>query len=138
MECVTDENVENVFADFPPDVSKRLLEIRGLIRQVADEMQVATLQECLRWGEPSFIATKGSAIRLGWKPDSAEKYCVLFNCQTSLISTFRELYGEEMNFDGNRAIVFSVRQKIPTEILKHCLSLALTYKQRKHLPLLGA
>ena len=61
-----------------------------------------------------------------------------FNCNTSLVDTFRELYGDVFMFEGNRAIVFGEADEIPVAELKHCISLALTYHRVKRLPLLGA
>ena len=57
---------------------------------------------------------------------------------TSLVDTFRELYGDVFMFEGNRAIVFGEADEIPVAELKHCISLALTYHRVKRLPLLGA
>ena len=61
-----------------------------------------------------------------------------FNCNTSLVDKFRELYGDVFMFEGNRAIVFGEADEIPVAELKHCISLALTYHRVKRLPLLGA
>ena len=63
---------------------------------------------------------------------------MFFHCRTSLVATFRELYMEKFTFEGDRAIVFHENDEIPIDELKHCISLALTYHRRKHLPMLGA
>ena len=60
-----------------------------------------------------------------------------FNCNTSLVDTFKAIYGDVFTFAGNRAIVFGETAELPIEELKHCISLALTYHRVKHLPLLG-
>ena len=65
-------------------------------------------------------------------------YAMYFNCNTSLVDTFKELYGDLFNFEGNRAIVFNETDELVVNELKHCISLALTYHRVKRLPLLGA
>ena len=61
-----------------------------------------------------------------------------FNCNSSLVDTFKEVYGDVFTFEGNRAIVFGDTEVLPVNELKHCISLALTYHRVKHLLLLGA
>jgi hypothetical protein len=60
-----------------------------------------------------------------------------FHCKTRLVDTFKVLYADSFHFEGNRAIIFNVDDKIPIEALKHCITLSLTYHHRKNLPLLG-
>jgi len=60
-----------------------------------------------------------------------------FHCKTKLVDTFKELYRDILKFEGNRAIIFDMKDKIPVNELKHSIELSLTYHQRKNLPLLG-
>jgi len=53
-----------------------------------------------------------------------------FHCQTTLVDTFRTLYPSRFTFEGNRAIVFDETAAIPVRELRHCISLALTYRLR--------
>ena len=62
---------------------------------------------------------------------------MLFHCGTRLVETFRELYHDALTFEGNRAIVLRATTDLPVAPLKHCISIALTYHQRKKFPLLG-
>ncbi len=75
---------------------------------------------------------------MDWKDRTPDRYAIYFNCNTSLVGTFRELYGDLFRFEGNRAIVFGAADPLPVNELKHCVALALTYHRVKHLPLLGA
>ena len=135
----TDPEVAEVFNAYPKPVRKKLLFLRKLVLETAAETEgVGTVQEALKWGEPSYIAKYGSAIRMDWKPNKPEKYAMYFHCQTKLVDAFRELYGSTLVCEGNRAIVFGIEDPLPIQELKHCISLALTYHRRKHLPLLGA
>lgn len=131
-------SVQRKFDSYPSDVKPVLLAIRNAILLVASEHNIDDLQETLKWGEPSYVNKLGSTIRFDWKEKYPEQFCVYFNCKTSLIETFKELYGETLQFEGNRAIVFSIKGTVPWSQLKHCISLSLRYHELKHLTLLGA
>lgn len=126
------------FNRYPSNVKPKLERLRTLIFETAKENQLGPLKESLKWGEPSYHTKNGSPIRLDWKESKPDQYALYFNCKTQLIDTFREIYGKELNFEGNRAIVFDLREPLPKRIIKHCIKLALTYHKVKHLPLLGA
>lgn len=136
---IASPKVRAVFDAYPAPVRTKLLRLRRLIFETAAAHGVAdTLQESLKWGEPSYLAKGGSAVRIDYKPKAPDRYAMYFQCQTSLVPTFRELHGQAFEFEGNRAIVFRRAQALPVEPLKHCISLALRYHRLKHLPLLGA
>ncbi len=65
------------------------------------------------------------------------QYAICFHCKTRLIETFREHYGDMLQFESNRAIIFDMEASVPVDEVKHCISLALSYHKVKHLPLLG-
>ena len=138
MTTFSDDAVKEKFASYPSNVRNKLLALRRLIYTVAREESVANITETLKWGEPSYIASQGSTIRMDWKPKSPEQYALYFNCNTSLVETFKELYGNTFTYEGNRAIVFGLQDRIPLNALRHCLFLSLHYKKLKHLPLLGS
>lgn len=133
-----DKEVKIRFDEYPAHVRIRLEALRSLIFGLACELDLGEVEESLKWGEPSYRVKTGSPLRLDWKLKSPNYYYLFFNCQTKLVDTFRALYGEELAFQGNRAIVLPLSKPIPESIIKHCLALALTYQQRKHLPLLGS
>jgi hypothetical protein len=116
-----------------------MMHLRDLTINTAKSIDgVNRLTESLKWGEPSYRSNHGSTIRMDWKPKNPE-YCALyFQCTTSLISTFKTIYGEELQFEGKRAILLDVKDQIPDKIIIQCLSMALNYHRVKHLPLLGA
>lgn len=135
----TDPEVEAVFVAYPASVRRHMLRLRELVFATGAETEDAgTVSEALRWGEPSYSTKVGSPVRMDWKSKTPRQYALYFNCQTRLVDTFRELYPAQLRFEGNRAIVFGVGDLIPTAEVRHCLTLALTYQRRKHLPLLGA
>ncbi|EIX4885557.1 DUF1801 domain-containing protein [Vibrio vulnificus] len=132
-----DKVVKDRFDEYPENARVRLEELRNLVFQVASELELGEVDETLKWGEPSYSVKTGSPLRMDWKLKSPNNYYLFFNCQTKLVDTFRELYGDELVFQGNRAIVLSLSKPLPETVIKSSLELALTYHQRKNLPLLG-
>ncbi|MEZ7278724.1 DUF1801 domain-containing protein [Pseudoalteromonas sp. 68 DY56-GL68] len=131
------KEVKNTFDKYPENARAKLFEIRELVFQIASELGLGEVDETLKWGEPSYSVRTGSPFRIDWKSKSPNNYYLFFNCQTKLVDTFRELYGEQLHFQGNRAIALCLSTSLPKATIKSCLMLALTYKQRKGLPLLG-
>ncbi|TWO33051.1 DUF1801 domain-containing protein [Seonamhaeicola sediminis] len=112
--------------------------LRELIIETARQTEkIETLEETLKWGEPSFITKQGSTLRIDWKPQTPEQYGMYFQCTSRLISTFKSIFKNNFEFEGKRAIIFKVDENIPVEALKHCIKAALTYHKVKHLPTLG-
>lgn len=135
---IRDPAVRAKFDTYPPAVRTKLLRLRRLILATAAEHGLLeTLQESLKWGEPSYLAKGGSAVRIDYKAATPDRYAMYFQCQTSLVETFREVHGSVFEFEGNRAIIFRRRAAISVAPLKHCISLALRYHRLKGLPLLG-
>ena len=133
-----DPDVDNKIAAYPDRVRRYANEIRNLIYNVAKVERVGEVRESLKWGEPSFTVVNGSPVRMDWKPDNPEKFFLFFNCNTSLVDTFREVYGHLLQFEGNRAIVLDLSEQIPNESIGECISMALRYHRIKKMPLLGA
>jgi Domain of unknown function (DU1801) len=130
-----DPEVDRVFESFPPQVRRKLLALRELIFSVAASTQsVGEIDESLKWGEPTYSTLQsktGSPVRIGWKKARPTQYAMYFNCQTTLVETFRTLFPNEFRFEGNRAIVFDVSEAVPIDSLSLCISAALTYHRGK-------
>ncbi len=138
MNKITDTAVADVFESYPPAIRKKILGLRKLIYEVAaQDKSIGALEECLKWGEPAYLAKSGSAVRINWKASSPDHLFVYFNCKTKLVETFKELYGDSFVYQGNRALAFSLSEEIPLAPLRHCIALSLNYHRIKHLPLLG-
>ncbi|MEH6578173.1 MAG: DUF1801 domain-containing protein [Amphritea sp.] len=131
-------DVQLKFASYPDEMRELLMQIRNTILIVAKEDSIGEVVESLKGGEPSYSAKDGSAVRMDWKPKYPDQYFIYFNCKTRLIETFKEMYGSLFTYEGNRAIVFKISERVPLAELKHCISLSLRYHKIKHLPLLGA
>ncbi|GGD77485.1 DUF1801 domain-containing protein [Lacimicrobium alkaliphilum] len=130
--------IEAKFSTYPSEARKQLADIRRLVFSVAEENGLGTVEETLKWGEPSYLVKGGSTIRMDWKPTDPEVIKVYFHCQTSLIETFKEIYRDAFEYEENRAIVVPLNASAGSGPLSHCLEMALKYHSLKHLPLLGA
>ncbi|WP_235016413.1 DUF1801 domain-containing protein [Aquimarina sp. AU474] len=138
MQIKTNPEVEIVFDKYPPHVRKKITHLRNLIIQTANETKgVTTIEETLKWGEPSFLVKKGSTIRIDWKTKKPNQFAIYFQCTSKLVPTFKMVYRDTFTFEGNRAIIFQLEDAIPENELKNCITAALTYHTIKHLPTLG-
>ena len=122
---------QSVLDDLPGKMAARLLELRSLILDTATEnAAIGPLEETLKWGQPAFLtsATKsGTTVRINQHGKSDDQYALYVHCQTDLLERYRQLYGDTLSFQGNRAIVFDVADEIPIDAVKHCVAMALTY-----------
>ncbi len=126
------------FDSYPPSIQKKLKALRQLIVDTATELDsVKEIEETLKWEEPSYLAKKGSTIRIDWKTKTPDQYAIYFKCTSKLVITFREVYGDLFNYEKNRAILFKIDDKIPTQELKACISTALQYHELKDKEFLG-
>lgn len=132
----SDPDVERAFDKFPPGVRPEMCALRDLIFETAQRVGVQ-LEESLKWGEPAYACKGGSTVRIDWKEADPEFYRIYFHCQTSLIPTFRKLYGKHFHFEGNRAIRFAVNSGPDLCLLGNCVEVALKYHSVKSLPHLG-
>jgi len=132
---IADPRVKAAFNEFPPAVRKKLMLLRMLIFDVASDTDgVGELTETLKWGQPSYLTEKtksGSTIRIGREKKTDGNYAIYFKCQTSLVASFKELYINKFRYEGNRAILFRLNDKIPVRELSHCIAMALTYHLNK-------
>ncbi|MBZ0207248.1 MAG: DUF1801 domain-containing protein [Flavobacteriales bacterium] len=138
LEVITNPRVEEVFANYPEQVRGRMQQLRDLVIEVAEETpSISRLEETLKWGEPSFLTKHGSTLRMDWKERAPDQYAMYFKCTSRLIDTFRLVHGPTFAYEGKRAIVFQLGQKVPVRELKTCIQAALTYHKVKGSDTLG-
>ena len=134
----TSQNVKTVFDNYPETVKDKMLNLRELILETAKEIEeVIELEETLKWGEPSYITKHGSTLRIDWKKKTPNQYAMYFNCSSQLVATFRIVFKQTFDFEGNRALVFQINEPLPENELKQCVKAALRYHKIKKLQLLG-
>jgi len=134
----TNPKVKTKFQSYPKEVAPKMEYLRNLIIDAANDTDgIEELEETLKWGEPSYLAKKGSTIRIDWKSKAPNQYAMYFKCTSKLVPTIREVYGDLFRYEKNRAILFDLEDKIPRNELKECISMALNYHSIKNLPRLG-
>lgn len=131
----SDAAVAEVFANYSPRQREKLHELRDLIYQVAATTEgIGLIEEALRWQQPSYLTPEtgsGSTVRIDAIKNQPNKYAMYFHCQTGLVDHFKQIYPNTFQYEGNRALIFDVADELPQAELRHCVSLALTYHQRK-------
>ncbi len=134
---IADPAVQAVFDSYPPKLRSKLLALRQLVIDTAySTAGVGALEETLKWGEPAYVTTQsksGSTVRIDSKKNQ-DGYAIYFNCNTTLVDTFRSMFPHTFSYEGNRALVFAVEDALPAEDLAFCIAMALTYHQKKHAP----
>lgn len=134
----TDPQVETIIANYPEFVRDKMQYLRTLVRETAEEIEgLSVLEETLKWGEPSFVTKHGSTLRMDWKAKSPEQYAFYFQCTSRLVDTFRLVFDHQFQYEGKRAIVFQINEKIPEMELKACIKATLNYHKVKDLMTLG-
>jgi len=130
--------VKTKFDAYPKGIKQKMNYLRDLVLETASEIEgIDEIEETLKWGEPSYIAKKGSTIRMDWKTKKPNQYAMYFNCNTSLVETFKAVYGDLFKYEKNRAILFDLEDEIPQKELKACIEMALKYHSLKNKPFLG-
>lgn len=133
----TDPRIDPSFNNYPEAVRAKLKTLRSIIIEAAVELDIPVLEETLKWGEPSYLAKGGSTIRMDWKSKSPDQYALYFKCTSKLVPTFREVFGNTFNYEGNRAILFRLDSDIPVNEVKKCVAAALRYHSIKAQDQLG-
>lgn len=135
MRRFKDSSIARVFAAYPAVLGARLMALRELVLETAAQTAgVGPVQEALKWGQPSFLTPSthsGSTIRIGPLALSATDYAIFFHCQTSLVDTFKKRFGSTFRYEGSRALVFAVSDRLPKSELGECIAMALTYHLAK-------
>lgn len=129
-----DPRVASLFKTYPPSLRARLMALRELLLDTAARTAgVGRLTETLKWGQPSYLTEEtgsGTTVRIDrLKGDGG--YAIYFHCQSGLVGQFRELYPDTFTYEGQRAMHFSAKDRLPVRELRHCIALALTHHLRK-------
>ncbi|SMO86807.1 DUF1801 domain-containing protein [Gracilimonas mengyeensis] len=124
-------SVQQKFDSYPDHIKPKMEQLRELIYEVAASTEgVGDLEETLKWSEPAYLPSKtksGTTIRIDWKAKNPDSIGMYVSCNTSLLDSYRSRFGNELNFDGKRAIMLPVDQPLPQKELMICIRMALRY-----------
>jgi hypothetical protein len=138
MKIKSNKEVQKVLDNYPKNVRIKLLSLRRLISDTAEESdEITEIEETLKWGEPSYLNKFGSTLRMDWKSKKPEQYAMYFKCTSKLVPTFKNVFGNKFDYEENRAIVFKLEDEIPELELKKCIKATLLYQKVKNIPNLG-
>ncbi len=122
-----DPAVAAAFAALPPETRAGAFALRDLILETAKDLPGAQpLQEALRWGQPAYLAPKGSTIRLGGHKSAC--FALFVHCQSRLMGDFTSAFPGEDRIDGNRAVLFDDMGQIDPTRHGWLIARALTYR----------
>ncbi len=135
MKRFADPGVAATFKAYPPEVRARLMALRETVFEVAAATPgVGVLTEILKWGQPSYLTEEtgsGTTVRIDRLKGDSGGYAIYFHCQSGLVGQFRDFYPETFSYEGERAILFQPKTRVPARELRHCIALALTHHLRK-------
>lgn len=128
--------VEDKFCSYPETIRQKMMELREIILNIPlTNSKIGKLEETLKWNEPSYLTSQtksGTTVRIDWKASNPERIYIYFNCKTTLVDTFKEIYSDHLKFEGNRSIYFSTEEQLPKDIIYDCVFLAFTYHTNKN------
>lgn len=121
------DEVASAFCAMTPEARSGCLQLRQLIFDTAADLPDAQpLKETLKWGQPAYMAPKGTTIRVGALKTGG--FGLFVHCQSRLIPEYREVFPDMDRIDGNRAIMFKDCTQISPERHGWLVSRALTYR----------
>ena len=133
MALKTDAAVAQVLAGYPPAVRKRLQQVRKIVLETAEQLDIGDVVETLKWNEIAYLPAKsgvGSTLRMGYTNKSPEHYMLFVHCGTNLLDTFKTLF-PELTLQGNRAVVFDLAKPPPRDAVAMLTEMTLTYHRNK-------
>ncbi|HCE69789.1 MAG TPA: DUF1801 domain-containing protein, partial [Ruegeria sp.] len=100
-----------------------------ILRSAAELPQAQPLQETLKWGQPAYLAPRGSTLRLGCPRQGG--FALYVHCQSRLIPDYLEQFEGLDRIEGTRAILFRSADEI--DPIRHgwLIRRALTYRVRR-------
>jgi len=116
LQIESNPEVESVFDKYPDAVRDKLLDLRRLIIEAADEAEaIEHIEETLKWGEPSYLAKNGSTIRIDWKKDKPDQYAIYFKC------THTNRHHQRPRRNAARIYFYRARSRATLEAWRVCL-----------------
>jgi hypothetical protein len=132
------ENAHSVLADrisnWPAAAQDTLLQCRAIFQEVADQADIGSLDETLKWGQPSWRPGKprtGSTLRMDWNPKFPDRLSLFVDCKTDLAARMQTLYPNLTENDGRRHLAVSLDAPLPKQAIAHLADMTFTYHRAK-------
>lgn len=127
-------NISDIIASYPAPAKTRFLQIRDVVFDCAEKLDVGPLEETLKWGEPAYltpVTRAGSTLRIAWKASNPDEIGLYVNCQTTLVEQFRDQFANVFRFEGNRGVFLPCIGRLPTNEVASLVGSVLTYHRNK-------
>ena len=115
--------------------SQHLQTLERIICDVAEKLikdeAFGELTATTKWGQQAFLPNQpnvGTTVRIDSVGD--EQVGLFVHCQTTLVASWRKTF-PNFQYDGNRAILFEIGQRLPEAAIRACVEQALTYHVRR-------
>lgn len=103
---------------------------RTLFHRIAQERNLGTLEESLKWGQPAWRPARprtGSTLRMDWHTETPERLDLFVDCKTDLAARMADLYPDLPFNDGRRHLAIDLVWPLPEQALAHLAELTFTY-----------
>ena len=121
-------------ASWPTAAQHMLWTCRALFHDIAEQAEVGTLDETLKWRQPSWRPTKprtGSTLRMDWNPKFPDKLSLFVDCKTDLAARMQDIYPDLPVNDGQRHIAIALDAPLPKQAIAHLAEMTFTYHRAK-------
>ena len=124
------QKVAAAYAAFPQDSLAIAIALRELVLETARTMpEVGPVTESLKWGQPSYVVKKGTALRIAVPKGGG---CGLYaHCQSGVIAHYAATVAGPDKIDGTRGVIFQTVDDVVPERLRLLIRHALTYHKAK-------
>lgn len=125
---------EQTISGWPAQAQVRFGEIRALIRDVAQTLDVGPIEESLKWRQPAWRPTRprtGSTLRLNWDSGAPQSIALFVDCKTTLASEMFAAYPYDFAYESNRALRLALDATLPHEAIRFLAERTFSY-HRKH------
>jgi hypothetical protein len=124
---------DTTLASWPLEAQEQFNEMRALILTAAEEADVGTVEESLKWGQPAWRPKRprtGSTLRLSWQDKAPQSIALFVDCKSTISSTMRGIYPHDFQYESNRGLRLHLGAPLPEQAIDHLARLTFTYHRK--------
>lgn len=128
-----DKAVLKCISQWPEPARRSFSTIRHIVLDVASRTGVGTLEETLKWGQPSWLPRKkgvGATLRCNWSAKRPDHISLFVHCGSRIIEMIQPLYPTSFQYEGQRGLHMVLDDPLPIDAIDHCVALTLTYHRK--------